>query len=230
MLRVNQLTGFNKRRGGGAGDPNFSNVSLLIPADSDLNDVSSNGFSATLIGSAAVDTGTQKWGAGSADYTVSGRCISFADDAAIRMGTDDFTIEMWVQPDISGSVKCVYSKGVNGTNDMLFTVSTSEVVFRANGTNDLSATGLSLSTSAFTHIAFEREGSTRRVLIDGSQAATDTLSFNHSSTAVTYIGSVTSVSVPNRYQGHIDDFRITKGLVRYGAGSYTVPTGPFPTS
>lgn len=229
MLRVNQLTGFSRRSAGG-GDPNFSNVSLLIPADSDLNDASSNGFTATLIGSAAVDTGTKKWGAGSADYTVSGRCISFADDAALRMGTDDFTIEMWVQPDISGSVKCVYSKGVNGTNDMLFTISTSEVVFRANGVTDLSATGLSLSTSAFTHLAFEREGTTRRILIDGSEEATDTLSFDHSSTALTYIGSTTSTSAPNRYQGHVDDFRITKGLVRYGSGSYTVPAAPFPTS
>jgi hypothetical protein len=75
-----------------------------------------------------------------------------------------------------------------------------------------------LSSNVWTHVAVTRNGSSFRLFINGTQAAT----YSNS-------GSVNSgyCRIGPGYVGYIDDFRITKGAARY-ISNFTPPIARMP--
>jgi len=180
------------------------------------------------VGNAQIDTATKKYGTGSfyTGATSGANYLRLPADPFYQFGTDNFTIEGWFQPLASGNERTFYLHGVNTTGGMTLFVGTGGVRFRAAGTTDLTHS-TTISNTAFTHIAFVRDGNTRRIFINGTQVTSDTLSFNVSDNVITDIGaSVQNASDSFRYFGYIDDLRITKGVARYTT-TFTPPTQAF---
>jgi hypothetical protein len=85
----------------------------------------------------------------------------------------------------------------------------------------------SFSNSVWYHAAFTRTSNDWYLLFNGAQAATT----NQSGTLVSNSDAVfigTNNTSANSFIGYTDDFRVTKGVDRYGAGTYTVPAAQFP--
>ena len=219
--------------GGGGTDPDFANVVLLLHGDGANNGTTFTDSSAyarsVTVGSGSVTSTTQtKFGSASLSFPTSSNYATCADAAELRMGTSDFTIEAWFYPS-GGSYPAFYAKGFNSSDGLQFFVGNSNCAFRANGTTDLNAVGI--SNSAWSHVAFCRQGTTRRIYINGSQAASDTLSFDNSSTSTLELGAIPTSASGFRYTGYIDDLRVTKGVCRYPNGTtFTPPTAAFPNS
>lgn len=154
--------------------------------------------------------------------------ITTADHADLRFGTGDWTVEGWFRPQTPPiGFGAVYRKGQNTSNGLTLAITPTQLALRANGTTD-STVSVSLSTSAFSHIAFVRDGGTIRFFVNGVQVGTASRSFDHTSTDPQFVGSV-SGDPRFSYKGRIDDWRITKGVARYTA-DFTPPSQAFPDS
>lgn len=221
--------------GGSNNDPDFSSVVLLLHFDgtnggTTFTDHSSYGRTVTNSG-ASTQTGTVKYGTAAADFSVSGNYVSVADATEMRMGTSDFTVEGWFYTTINQTSQFWYHKGINTTGGLLFSCG-GNLIFRANGTTDLSSgSGIGTGSGPWYFVSFDREGNTRRIYRDGVQGNSDTLSFNNSDTVAVPIGSISAISSGFRFSGYIDDLRITKGVCRHPGGTtYSAPTAAFPNA
>lgn len=216
-------------------DPYFSSVAALLHMDGNFTDVT--GKTWTAAGSAATDGAIFKFGTGSAHLYPTApfggggaaRIITTPDHASLQMGTGDWTIEGWFRPQAPNiSHGFWFKKGENTSDGLSFAVSPTLICMRSDGTVDMNAT-VSLSTSAFTHIAWVRNGSSKKAYVAGIEVASGSAaSINHVSNAVLSVGA-TSGDTRYAYNGHIDDLRITKGVARYTA-NFTPPTAAFPNS
>ena len=220
---------FTGQRAGG--DPYWSSVKLLQPFDSNMADVSSVARAITTVGSAVVDTGTKKWGAGSLSVPTVSDYLTAANSTDFQFLTGGFTIEAWIKTTQStdyGSI-AMYSTSNDGWNFLT----------SANGSKMFCSVGDGGATAALTgattindgnwhHVAMSHDGTTFRILVDGvvDASVANTMSVTNSA-GLLYIGRWATAIRP--FVGHIDDLRITKGVARY-TGSYTVPTAAFPTS
>jgi hypothetical protein len=88
-------------------------------------------------------------------------------------------------------------------------------------------TSLTVPVGGFKHVAVTREGNLFRVWIDGQvgASATSSAAMAHIPTAVVLGAGDQAFTFP--YTGHIDEFRITKGVARYTA-AFTPPVEAFP--
>lgn len=226
---------------GGGGDPYWANVSSLLHfdgANGSTTFTDQKGLVWTPVNSAAISTAQYKFGGASSQFLPSpplggggvAQRITTPDDASLRFGTGNFTIEGWFRPAAPNLDNgAFWIKGNNTTGGIGLGVTPTACKFRANGSNDLTPSA-TISTTAFTHIAFCREGTTRRIYVGGVQVGSDTLSFDHNDTSSVIVGS-SAGDTRFAYNGYIDDLRVTKGVCRYPGGTtFTPPTAAFPDS
>ena len=201
---------------------NFTNAAIIDnTAKNDLE----------TVGNAQISTAQSKFGGGSISTgaTSGSNCLTAAASPLFQMMTGNFTIEGWFLPDsgTTGTERTFYIQGVNTTGGLALFVGTGGARFRANGQTDLVYSG-TISSSVFTHIAFVRNGNTRLIFVNGTQVASDTLSFNNNDLTTVDIGApAKNAQDVYRYYGYIDDLRITKGIARY-TSNFTPPTAAFP--
>jgi plastocyanin len=99
-------------------------------------------------------------------------------------------------------------------------VTPTTVWWRSNVFEDLSAT---VTVNPGDHVAFERQGTARRIYVEGTVVASDSAGgFNHSSTETAYIGGV-SGDGRFGYRGKVGALRGTRAA-RFGGSSFTPPT------
>ena len=96
------------------GDPNFANVTLLLHGDgtsgsTTITDSSSTPKTITVNGNAQIDTAVKKFGTGSIEFDGTNSNLTLASGL---IGSDDFTIEYFVQGDTSDG----YHFDFEGTN------------------------------------------------------------------------------------------------------------------
>lgn len=170
-------------------------------------------------GSPLISNTQFKYGATSCWFN-GGASIYNSQDDSDRMGTEDFCIDGWFWPEFTGDRGICYEQGLDQANGMTLYVSQDKLTFRASGTNSLSYTG---TVSPGDHVAFVRNGTNRRIYLNGTSVASDTLTFDasYAGTPVRY-GSSVLANLSFRYQGHIDALRVTKGVPRYTA-NFTPP-------
>jgi hypothetical protein len=217
------------------GDQYWSNVSLLLHMDGSdgsttFTDSSSNAHTVTANGDAQIDTAQSQFGGASGLLDGTGDYLATADSSAWAFGTGDLTIEFWLRvASFSGGI--YYMSQNSGTSPNWYIFSDSATLFRFGRHGAAQYTGFttSLSTGQWYYVAIVRSGTTMRIFLDGvSQTLTNVGggvgSFNFSSTTSLHIGGLSSGG--NRYNGHLDEIRITKSA-RY-AENYTSPAEPFP--
>lgn len=216
---------------GSVGDPYFKDVVILLHGDgtngsTTFTDFSRNALTVTAVGNAQVDTTTKKFGTGSMEFDGNGDYLTVSHTAEQVLGTDPFTIEMWVYRDTT-ELKAFIGKGVSGSTGWAVGMnSTAKAVFYY-GSSSVASSG-SISISTWTHIAVVREGTgsnQTKIYIDGTNDGTATVSTNFTQTETMYIGAGRGGN--GQFDGFIDDLRITKNVARY-TGNFTVPTRAFP--
>lgn len=222
MLCVNNLVGFGTRVNGG----NDINTQMLIqPRGADestsFSDVSQNGFTVTPAGDAQVDTGVTLLGVPTVKFDGTGDSLQIADNAALRAGTGDFTIDFLLRLAGGGSSQSVWAKGYVGSGDLLIQIDTSEQI-NIFFSGSLLITSSALSTSTDYHIALERNGSTLTLYVDGTDDGNTTDSTDLNGTQTLYIGDA---STPSPVNGNMGEIRYSN-VARY-KGDFTPPTVPY---
>lgn len=205
--------------------------SLKLTFETNLNDTSSNGYSATVTGSASRTTSYYKYGAASVGGFDEASWVDYSSSAG-NFGSSDWTVEFWLKTTGTSSPGIVtQASGAGAAN-------TSWGIFQGYGTANNVALYLSDGSSYFAyittgttvindnswhHIAACRSGSTAYLFLDGiSQGTTNvsTTALGNGSLSVRVGGQGTGYSLPSG--SYIDDVRITKNFARYTA-NFTPP-------
>lgn len=189
----------------------------------------------TISGAVAIDTDQSKYGGSSiffpgttADY------LEYTRDADYDFGTGDFTIEFWVRlsgysPGYAGAYRaCIaatyrgggaapsgWQVGIDGTAS-----SFTGINVYTGATTLTFAQSFSLNT--WYHVAISRASGTVRAFVDGvligSVANSDNFTAASDITHPLRIGRLNDATYLYQLTGHLDDFRITKGVARYTSG------------
>ena len=222
-----------------AADANWSDVTLLLPLDTDFTDASTSTHTVTAHGNTTVSTSDKKFGAGSVYFDGSGDHLTVAANEDFNFGSGDFTVELWVKTtsQTSGYIP-FFSVGTGAA--------TAGINIRHEFPSDLirinSAAGpgsywdFALSNASYDgdwhHLSVVRDGDNLSVYFDGSLIGSPANVSGHSfgsSTKAVRIGNSIYAGSTYYLDGHFDDIRITKGVARH-TSNFTVPTAAHPTA
>jgi hypothetical protein len=238
-----------------ATDPDFANVSLLLPMNgtngsTTFTDSSSNNHAITAYGDAQISTAQWPFsGSGSSlllDGTVDKLSLPQALPSSLQLDFGSYTTEAFIYTTstatqtVFGNLDNQTGNGhywmiINATFNGLQTVqwfSPNNAIYQWGSTT--------LATNQWHHIAATYDGTSTRVFLNGTllTAGNNSGSSNRNNNVPFYIGASHNVGNFNytlggatiyRFIGNISNVRITKGVARYTA-NFTPPTAPFPTS
>ena len=236
-------------------DPNFADVSLLLHGDgangsTTIIDSSPTPKTVTAFGNAQISTAQSKFGGASIALDGTGDYASTGNSSDLRMGSAVFTIECWFYPNVSGVTQVFLSSSKAGAQSFpsssnvgwFFTTQTNNKVqmIGSSGGSLKTVTGESSNTftaNTWNHVAVVKNVADGRyyIYLNGIRNAGTTIVFSGnilepftSNPLISVGGFGTGWSFGARFNGYIDDLRITKGVARYNTASFTPPTAPFP--
>lgn len=168
------------------------------------------------VGNAQVDTSTVKFGTGSMKFDGTGDYLDVPSSDLFNFGTGDFTIEAWIyrlEADRSQMIFAVGNSDVTTGHGRFYVFSGNTLRYYNNGNITTSSTVLSLNT--WHHVALVQESGSQTLYLDGVSVGTSTsgVAFGGNTLDVE-IGS-NPATTTQRFNGYIDDLRITKGVARY---------------
>lgn len=221
---------------GGAVDPNFANVSLLLPMNgtngsTTFTDSSSNALAVTANGNAQISTGESKFGGASCLLDGSGDYLSVGSSSLFNFGSGAlFTVELFIRPTTTssggfisqriGGVYAPFEIVKYGSNRLQWLISNASV----STWQSLGISSNVLTINTWHHIALVGDGTNLKLYCNGTQVLSTSQPSWTSANRPLYIGA----GGDNAMTGYIDDLRITKGVARYTA-NFTPPAAPFPT-
>ena len=191
----------------------------------------------TAFGDAQIDTAQFKFGDASDLFDGTGDYLTTPDSLEWDLGTGDFTIECWVRLNAAGSF-VVAGQEDAATSFWGMIIGTTAIGFASitGGAWDVNfSSGLSLSTGTWYHIAVTRNGTDVNgwhLFVDGVEQ-TKTLNIG-AYTGGVFAGTGTlnigynDGKLANAFNGHIDEFRFSKGIARWTSG-FTPPAAPYTT-
>jgi len=149
----------------------------------------------------------------------------------LEMGSDDFTVEAWINPsDVSGpgGIAGVWDGSSNDRSWLLYHGTGGGINFIISGngiSSNVAASGISMTTGQWYHAVGEKEGTTIRIIVNGVVAG-----INTSASASVYDSSEEfrigvydfSDGTPDEFNGYIQDVRVYKGIAKY-KGGFDVP-------
>jgi hypothetical protein len=208
-------------------DPYFSNVSLLLPMDSDFSDSSTNNHTVTVNGNAAVSTTESKFGGGSGYFDGD----DYLTGPTLSLGTQDFTMEAWIKRGGTDTSKFyLFNLGGLSAGSYGFYIQNGyieNVIYGMSG--GFISSNIDVTAGVWTHVATVRQGSTLYTYVDGILVQTVAGAGNSITSDTLKIGGALWNQYPDYVGGYIDDVRITVGVARYTA-NFTPPTEAHPTS
>lgn len=226
---------------GPAADPLMAQVVSLLHFDGANASnvfVDQRGKVWTAKGNAKISTAQSKWGGSSGLFDGAGDYLTTPAHADFNFGAGDFTIEGWLYQianntgtQFGGSwYQLVIGQAQLGTaGNASFSVSLKAGVVEASlyqgGLNKTVPVTGALTLSQWHHLAFVRYGGTLFVFINGEQRGS--LAFAGATTASTRVISIAADDIgQGSFNGHLEEFRITKGVARYTA-NFVPPAAPF---
>jgi hypothetical protein len=242
--------GFTGSSGGILGDPYYGQTSLTLHFNNTNSntlltyDTGPKGVNVTLTGSAILSNTQFKFGNSSllVSNGTAGRAytevVTRGSPLDLATGNTDFTVEAWAYPRaIPASGANEFSSVVLAWGPVGFGAGYASISIALTsggawsgqwnsdntGPNDRSISGNTASLNTWSHVAFTKQGNTFRIFVNGnliSNSVNTTISPRFSSDRWV-IGSGTNSTY--KFDGFIDDVRITKGVARYTA-NFTAPT------
>jgi hypothetical protein len=191
---------------------------------------------ATFAGSAKISTGRAKGGSSSLLVTAATNdYITWPDSSDWALSNGQFTIEAWVYPNTLAGLAAhqIVSQWDNTLTSEGWTLYCQGVTLQF----DISTTGSdrvfllfggTLATAAWHHVAVDFDGTKYRLYLNGVMTSGNlVLRTVFNSTNPLSIGADSTGS--SKFDGYIDEVRITKNLARYASDSgFAVPSAPFP--
>lgn len=218
-----------------------SYTSLLLHMDGingSTNFIDQTGKTVTTYGSAQLDTSQQKFGTASGKLNVgsSNSCVSVPIDSSLQFGSNDFTIDFWVNfSSVSSNMDFVrvYDNSWPYDNwDLVYdTVNgIGAYIYAGTGGTILPWTYFpyTFSINNWYHVAFIRHGSTVTTYVNGSSIGSASISgsfYTASAGTVFPIGYSLKDSAGG-LTGWIDEFRVSNGIARW-TSNFTPPTAPY---
>ena len=217
-------------------DAFFKYTTMLLQGASTtfVDDASTNNFAVTINGDTKPN-GFNPYTPGyySNYFDGTGDYLTVPANAALALGSGDFTIEGWIN--ITGAQTTTYGWGVFGTYDGIsnsgwsLTVNRSSggygVFFIASGAIQQGYTSAYIPATTWTHLAVVRSGlstNNLKTYLNGVQVSTSTYTTNDTLAAICYIGSQ---GTGQQFPGYISNIRLVKGTAVYTA-AFTPPTTP----
>lgn len=231
MFMSNHLIGF-----GAGGDDTVDAFTVLLlhmdgaNASTTFTDSSASAHAVTANGNAQISTAQSKFGGASGLFDGTGDTLSLTDHADYAFGTGAFTIDFWLRMTGAAGMDVLinYDIGASGANYTAIYVDGSRLLhFKIVSASAVAVDVVSaaaMSTGAWHHYAIVRNGNVFTQYIDGvaDGTATNSLSIKDY-TEGPRIGEAFIVSA---FNGHLDEFRISKGVARWTA-NFTPPTSPY---
>jgi hypothetical protein len=237
---VSNIVGFTVTPG-----PPFSSVILMMHAngvDGSTAFVDSSSYANPMNAgtTAHISTAQPKFGSGAATGFGNATLGLRVPDAAIfNFATVDWTIELWAYATTLGGRSGLVEKSDSFStfNDPYFLRVQTNGAVQASGNYfdntlayDLTSSAGLITLNAYHFITLQRAGPTVTLFVDGVIQGTATLIKNLAATTNSLlIGGVQDSSSDRRFDGYIDDLRMTRGYARY-SGNFTPPTAEFPNS
>jgi hypothetical protein len=193
---------------------NFTNAGIIdSTAKNDLQ----------TVGNAQISTAQSKFGGASMYFDGTGDYLQNRLTDLTNFGTGDFTMECWIYPTASGSLRTIVdTRGtdINAAYGWFLSASDKlDFLYKGSSPFRLTSSG-SVSTNTWTHVAVCRASGTLRLFINGNIDGSATVTDSLNGAAGTRIGGgyADGSGNPGFYlTGYIDDLRITKGYARYTA-------------
>jgi hypothetical protein len=149
--------------------------------------------------------------------------LTVADNAALRPGTGNFTIEAWVFRTASGAAHTIYAKGGASTG-FVFQITSANLLRFTDTTTNIDSTG-TVAANTWVHVAVVREGTGTNQLklyISGTNDGQGTVSTNFNQTEELRIGE--NRGATEDFSGYISNVRFATTAVYTTA--FTPPTTP----
>jgi hypothetical protein len=214
-------------------DYNVSQVALLISGNGSngstaITDSSSNKVPITVNGATQISVYQKKFGTGAIMFDGTNDYLTISDYTTFALGTNDFTIELWIYPTTLNAYAGILSSAANTSPYWTYYPGGWQITFGASS----SAMGFAVSTSTgaywastatsavplnqWNHIAVTRSGLVIRKFINGILDTTDTMPGNYTFTSDgTSVVGKHDIRTGMDFTGYMDDIRITKGVARY---------------
>lgn len=222
-------------------DQYFGSVVTLLKCNgveggSLLADSSSFSHTYTMYGNAKTTTAESKYGGSSLYLDGVGDYAATPGSSALTLGTEDFTIEMWVLK-VPGATQ-IYPRliefGPNSVNGGLWLNATAVTADSFSPFADTYTSGYSSAVPSsgtytqgvWSHLALTRSGSTWTLWLNGNSIGTGTKAGYNVVINYLFIGANNTGG--ESFKGYLSDIRITKGVSRYST-AFTPPTEAFPT-
>jgi hypothetical protein len=161
--------------------------------------------------------------AGTSIYNTSNNSLTgISFTLPVALDTDDFTIEGWLRWITNGSWDgCFFQIGDHTqSSGLILNLHNPNPVIRFGSSNTYVDNTTTLTSNQWYHIAVTRESGVCKIWLDGQLEGSRSTPENITATT----GYILSATYNNSgIVGHVEDFRITKGLARYTA-NFTPPT------
>ena len=215
-------------------DPYWANVVSLLEfsgADGSTAITDAKGKVWSVHGNAQISTVRSAGGVSSLLLDGAGDYISTPYDPDFDFGTGDFTIE-WFQyvSTLKAFSPIDFRGGVsNSPRPMLYNTFSSpgtDLFYYLSGANRISGPSGTVSVAIFQHCALCRVDGVTRLFVGGAQRGASYADTTNYTNAGVFVGRNT-VTNDRDFSGHVDGWRVTKGVGRYAA-DFTPPLLPYP--
>jgi hypothetical protein len=215
-------------------DPNFEYTTLLLPGNgtngaqnNTFLDSSTNNFTITRNGNTTQGTFSPFSQTGWGNYFNGSSYISAADNAALDLGTGDFTIEGWVYiadgiADNAGIVSKRNASAFNaGDYRVSYRTGTSKISFANDAVNERNTPVV--QKNSWTHFAIVRASGTLSAYANGVRGDTVADSVDLTNGEIQTIG----VNATLFFTGYMSNIRIVKGTAVYSGDVSVQAFSPF---
>jgi len=177
-------------------------------------------------GDAKLDTAQKKFGTASLELDGTTDNLTYPTSPDFGFGTTNWAAECFIRPTSVTGTQYIFDFRTGSATDTAPTVYLNGTALHFGVGNTSQATGGTLSTGTWYHVAVARSGGSTKLFLDGTQVgSTYTDTNNYGTTKPVAIGSDYN-SAANAFAGHIDEVRISKASARYTA-NFTPTTSAF---
>lgn len=187
----------------------------------------------TAAGDAQLDTAQKKFGTASLLCDGTGDWVSTPSDAALNLGSSNFTISMWLRPAADGTIIRPAGRALAGhavADTEWFTARNADNTFFfavSDGTTLHFLTSSStILAGVFTHVGITRSGTTFRLFINGVLDVQQTISGAVNAPAAALRVGAAGEETANPWNGWIDEFALIVGEALW-SDNFSVQVGPF---